>query len=66
MTPRDEAVHEFVRDLNRAINKHSEWELQDVPQNATDDWEQWLLVREDLGDTVRELQQRVMSFFPML
>jgi hypothetical protein len=66
MTPRDESVHVFVRDLNKAIERHAEWERRDVPQTATDEWNQWQDVRADLQNTVEDLSSRVWEFFPLL
>jgi uncharacterized protein YukE len=63
MTPQDERVHEFVRDLNKAIQRYQEWDRQDVPSGFTDDWRHWQQTRNDLEETVHELRDQVSKFF---
>jgi hypothetical protein len=56
MTPQDEHVHEFVRDLNRYRHAVREHLLLDVPQVGTDEMERFLDRAESLRRTRIVLQ----------
>lgn len=42
MTPQDERVHEFIRDLNHYRHAAREQLLRDVPQVGTEEFTQWM------------------------
>jgi hypothetical protein len=59
MTPHDELVHEFVRDLNRWRQNADEQTRRDVPQVGTDEWHLYMKRTQSLSDERDDLLSRL-------